>query len=219
MHAVDLTLYLVLDPDLCGGTQGMIDTTRAAVYNGATIVQLRAPKWKKRAIVECARAIKKMLAESPRTRVPLIIDDHADVCIAADADGLHVGQEDLSPVDARALIGPEKILGLSVNDEEQMAKVDTSLVDYLGVGPIYATSSKLDAAMPLGTAGFAELIARKPCPVVAIGSVKASLADVLIGAGADGLAVISAICGQQNPAEATHDLAEAIKAARAAHAA
>lgn len=95
---IDLSVYLVLDPDLCGGAQGMIDTTRAAVQNGATCVQLRAPLWKKRALVECGRALKSALAAF---HVPLIINDHADVCLAVDAEGLHVGQDDLSPSDAR----------------------------------------------------------------------------------------------------------------------
>lgn len=208
---VDLSVYLVLAPDLCGGAQGMIDTTRAAVQNGATCVQLRAPHWKKRALVECGRELKKVLRGF---NVPLIINDHADVCLAVDAEGLHVGQDDLSAQDARTIIGPDKVLGLSVSNAEELAAVDTSLVDHLGIGPIFSTSTKMDAGAALGIDGFAELAARKPCPAVAIGSVKVPIVGDLIRAGADGVAVVSAICGQPDPGSATKKLATAVACAR-----
>lgn len=204
---IDLSVYLVLDPDLCGGAQGMVNTTRAAVQNGVTCVQLRAPHWKKRALVECGRELKKVLLDF---NVPLIINDHADVCLAVDAEGLHVGQDDLSAQDARAIIGPDKVLGLSVSNAEELADVDTSLVDHLGIGPIFSTNTKTDAGAALGIDGFAELASRKPCPVVAIGSVKVPIVGDLIRAGADGVAVVSAICGQPDPGSATKDLATAV---------
>lgn len=208
---VDLSVYLVLDPDLCGGAQGMINTTRAAVQNGATCVQLRAPHWKKRALVECGRELKKVLSSF---NVPLIINDHADVCLAIDAEGLHIGQDDLSAEDARDIIGADKVLGLSVSDAEELAAVDASLVDHLGIGPIFSTSTKTDAGEALGIDGFAELASRKPCPVVAIGSVKVLIVGDLIRAGADGVAVVSAICGQTDPGAATKKLAVAVAHAR-----
>ena len=208
---VDLSVYLVLDPDLCGGAQGMIDTTRAAVQNGATCLQLRAPHWKKRALVECGRELKKILSDS---NVPLIINDHADVCLAVNAEGLHVGQDDLSAQDARAIIGPDKVLGLSVSAAKELAAVDTSLVDHLGIGPIFSTCTKTDAGEALGIDGFAKLASRKPCPVVAIGSVKVPIVGDLIRAGADGVAVVSAICGQTDPGSATKELAAAVARAR-----
>lgn len=209
---VDLSVYLVLDPDLCGSAQDMVDTTRAAVQNGATCVQLRAPHWKKRSLVECGRALKRILQG---TNVPLIVNDHADVCLAVDADGLHVGQDDLSPADARALIGPEKVLGLSVSNAKQLAAVDTSLVDHLGIGPIFLTQTKTDTAAQLGIEGFAALARRKPCPVVAIGNVKVPIVADLICSGAGGVAVVSAICGQRDPGAATRALVEAVRKARA----
>lgn len=208
---IDLSVYLVLDPDLCGGAQGMIDTTRAAVQNGATCLQLRAPQWKKRALVECGRELKRVLLG---TGVPLIINDHADVCLAVDAEGLHVGQDDLSAQDARTIIGPNRVLGLSVSNAEELASVDTSFVDHLGIGPIFSTSTKTDAGAALGIDGFAELASRKPCPVVAIGSVKVPIVGDLIRAGANGVAVVSAICGQTDPGAATKKLAAAVAHAR-----
>lgn len=215
MHAIDLSVYLVLDPELCGGFQGMIDTALAAAQNGATVVQLRAPKWKKRALAECARKLKARLAP---LHVPLIINDHADVCAAVNADGLHIGQNDLTPADARAVIGGKRLLGLSVSNAKELEAVDVNLVDHLGIGPIYSTATKTDAAPQLGIEGFASLALRKPCPVVAIGSVKASMAVDLINAGANGLAVVSAICGQSDPGFATRELAKAVSEAKAAKA-
>ncbi len=208
---VDLSVYLVLDPDLCGGAQGMIDTTRAAVQNGATCVQLRAPQWKKRELVECGRALKALLVG---TGVPLIINDHADVCLAVNAEGLHVGQDDLSPEDARAIIGSDRVLGLSVSDMDELQNVNASLVDHLGIGPIFSTATKKDAGSALGIEGFAALARLKPCPVVAIGSVKTPIVADLMHAGADGVAVVSAICGQPDPAAATRQLANAVANAR-----
>ena len=205
-----LRLYLVLDPILCGGADGMIETARLAASGGATMVQLRAPGWKKRALVECARMLKKTL--SP-LGIPLIINDHADVCLAADADGLHVGQADLAAEDARTIIGPERILGLSANTTETVSASDSELVDYLGIGPIAQTKTKPDAAAALGVEGFASLASLKPCPVVAIGSVSARNAAELIRSGADGIAVVSAICGQPDPAAAARLLAETIRQA------
>lgn len=208
---VDLSVYLVLDPDLCHGAEGMIETTCAAVANGATCVQLRAPHWKKRALVECGRELMKVLKG---TGVPLIINDHADVCVAVDANGLHVGQDDLSPADARAIIGEDKVLGLSVSTEQELAGVDTRFVDHIGIGPVFQTQTKTDAGAELGIEGFAALAARKPCPVVAIGSVKVPIVVDLIHAGADGVAVVSAICGQEDPGAATTALVRAVTKAR-----
>ena len=127
---------------------------------------------------------------------------------------MHVGQDDLSPLDARAIIGNEKILGLSVSNTQELSAVDIRLVDHLGIGPIFSTSTKPDASAALGLDGFAALASRKPCPVVAIGSVKVPIVGDLIQAGADGVAVVSAICGQANPGEATKKLVRAVQSAR-----
>lgn len=198
--AVDLSLYLVLDPDLCAGAQGMIATALSAAQAGATLVQLRAPDWKKRALVECARALKKALDP---LHVPLIVNDHADVCLAAGADGLHVGQKDLTPADARALIGPDKILGLSVNTEEELKAADVGLIDHFGIGPVFATATKKDAAAALGVPGLARLISLSPLPAVAIGGINRENAGNVLSSGVDGIAVVSAICGQHDPAGCT----------------
>ncbi len=210
MNAIDLSLYLVLDPDLCGGPAGMVHTAIQAAKNGATVVQLRAPNWKKRQWLATAFELKAALAPYG---IPLIINDHIDVALAVDAEGVHVGQGDLPALEARRLIGPDKILGLSVGSAEEMATVPAAGVDYLGIGPVYATGTKADAGEATGVALFAELVAATELPVVAIGGIHRDNCTPLFAAGTDGVAVISAICGRDDPARATAALNETIQLA------
>lgn len=203
MKTFDLSLYLVLDPGLCRGAEGMLRTTEEALEGGVTIVQLRAPTWKKRALAACARDLLEMLR--PRG-IPLIINDHADVAAAVGADGLHVGQDDLSSADARRIIGPDMILGLSAGNVDEVRGVDPALVDYLGIGPVWATATKKDAGAAVGLEGLASLSAASPLPVVAIGGIGASNAADVMRTGVDGIAVVSAICGQASPRTAAENL-------------
>lgn len=203
MKTFDLSLYLVLDPDLCRGAEDMLRTTEEALEGGVTIVQLRAPTWKKRALAACARDLLEMLR--PRG-IPLIINDHADVAAAVGADGLHVGQDDLSSADARRIIGPDMILGLSAGNVDEVRGVDPALVDYLGIGPVWATATKKDAGAAVGLEGLASLSAASPLPVVAIGGIGASNAADVMRTGVDGIAVVSAICGQASPRTAAENL-------------
>ena len=208
MKPLDLLLYLVLDPDLCGGAEGMVRTARLAAENGATVVQLRAPNWKKRQWLATARALKSVLEPFG---VPLIINDHIDIALAVDADGVHVGQDDMPVADVRRLIGPDKWLGLSVTNAVQMAEVPYELVDYLGIGPVYPTGTKSDAAPVVGVSAFAELVAESRLPVVGIGGIQVGNFLPLVQAGAKGVAVVSAICGQEDPVRATKVLLERLK--------
>lgn len=203
MKRFDLSLYLVLDPDLCGGSAGMVETAIAAAKNGVRMVQLRAPNWKKRQWLETALALKQALAGSG---VPLIINDQVDVALAVDADGVHIGQADLPPEVVRKLIGSDKLLGLSVASTKQLADSSLAGVDYLGIGPIYPTSTKADAAPVLGLSGLTELLSSINLPVVAIGGIQAGTCAPIIAAGAHGVAVVSAICGQPDVAAATTTL-------------
>lgn len=206
-----LSLYLVLDPELCGGERGMVETASLAVAGGASCVQLRAPQWEKSRWLSCGRALKELLAP---LGVPLIVNDHADVCLALDADGLHIGQQDLPAAEARALIGPHRLLGLSVSSEQEMRAVDASLVDYVGVGPVFATPTKADAAPAMGWVGLARALAVKPCPAVAIGGIKLPMLPQIAASGADGAAVVSAVCGQPDPRAAAAELRRCWDAAR-----
>lgn len=209
---LDLSVYLVTDARLCAG-RGLLETVRASAEGGATIVQLRDPDAPARRLVEQARALVAMLRP---LGIPLIVNDRADVAVSAGADGVHVGQKDLSARDVRGIIGPGKILGLSVGSPQEFAASgeDLAFVDYLGVGPVRATATKADAGAVIGIAGFAKVKALTRLPVVAIAGIDAGLAGDLVRAGADGVAVVSAICGASDPRAATRAIAEAVAAAR-----
>ena len=206
----DLSLYLVLDPDLCGA-MGMVETTRAAVAGGVTMVQLRDKLASTAELVEMGRALQAVLAG---TGVPLIVNDDVDAAIALGADGLHVGQDDCDVRSARERIGPDMILGISAETEALAAAIDPAIVDYAGVGPVFATATKPDHKQPVGLDGLARLVAASPVPTVAISGLKAEHATSVLAAGAGGLAVVSAICGKPDPRRAAEEIAEAIAAAQ-----
>lgn len=198
---IDLSLYLVIGP---GDTRGrpVADVVLAAVAGGVTAVQLRWKDHVGRAFVEEARA----LAMTLRPRgVPLIVNDRVDVALAAGADGVHVGQDDLAADAVRRLVGDALLVGLSVTSVAEAHATDPVLVDYVGIGPVFATATKPDAAPPLGLAGTraaCDVLGALGVPSVAIGGIgPANAADVL-ATGVDGIAVVSAICAAADPARA-----------------
>ncbi|WP_029874894.1 thiamine phosphate synthase [Rhizobium leguminosarum] len=211
MKAFDLSLYLVLDPDLCAGI-GMVETARLAVAGGATMVQLRDKHAGTIRIIETGRALKQAL---DGTGALLIVNDDVEAAIAIGANGLHIGQEDMDAMRARTMIGPEMILGLSVESEALANAVDPGLVDYTGVGPVFATPTKADHKQPIGFDGLARLVKASPVPSVAIGGLKADHVAQVFAAGASGLAVVSAICGTPDPEAATRRIAAEIRKVRA----
>jgi thiamine-phosphate pyrophosphorylase len=208
MKALDLSVYLVLDPGLCAA-RGMVETAVAAVRGGATMVQLRDKDADPARLAETARALKAALAGSG---VPAIVNDCAEGALAA--DGLHVGQDDMDLAAARALIGPDRILGLSVETEAAAARVDPALIDYVGAGPVFATPTKPDHKRPVGFDGLERLCAAAPVRAVAIGGLTAAHAGAVLAAGADGLAVASAICAAPDPETAARAIAHAVQEAR-----
>jgi thiamine-phosphate pyrophosphorylase len=195
-------LCVVTDRALAGG-RPLRDVVLAAVQGGATMVQLREKEASTRAFIEEARALKAALTGH---HVPLIINDRVDVALAIDAEGVHVGQTDMPVETVRALAGPGKIVGLSITSREQILRPDAAAADYLGIGPIHAQSTKTDASTPLGIGGFAALRRLTRKPSVAIGGVKAEHAQALFEAGADGLAVVSAIMAADDGTEAARAL-------------
>lgn len=211
MSRFDLSLYLVLDPGLCRG-RGMIQTARLAVRGGATMVQLRDKTGGTAALIEAGRALRQALAGSGAR---LIVNDDVAAAVAIGADGIHIGQGDMSVSEARARVGPDAILGLSVETPELAAQVDPALVDYVGAGPVFATPTKSDHKQPVGFAGLAAQVAKSPVPAVAIGGLKRQHVSHALAAGAQGVAVVSAICGQPDPEAAARALASEIGACRA----
>ncbi|WP_048305585.1 thiamine phosphate synthase [Halomonas sp. PR-M31] len=199
----DLSLYLITDPKMCA-ERGLVETVMAAVRGGVTMVQLRDKHASDAELIEQAKALKKALVGSG---VPLIINDRLEVALAADADGLHIGQTDGNAAAARKALGSDAILGLSINTAEQLAKADTSLLDYVGLGPVFATATKSDHESPLGFDGLAALAAISPLPSVAIGGLQAQHVDAVEKAGARGVAIISAICAALDPQAASQQFA------------
>ena len=209
-HPFDLSVYLITDPDL-SGARSIVEVAGAAIAGGATMIQLRDPGARTRQLVDEARAL---VALARPHGVAVIVNDRVDIALAADADGVHVGQSDMTARDARALIGPGRILGLSITREADLDDADLAAVDYLGVGPIYATLTKPDAAPPMAIGGLAAIVARVTLPIVAIGGLHAGNAVDAIQAGADGVAVVSAICAAADPEAAARELAEVVGTAR-----
>ena len=204
----DLSLYLVLDPGLCAGV-GMVETARAAVAGGATVVQLRDKAAGTARMIETGRALKAALAG---TGAVLIVNDDVEAAVAIGADGLHIGQGDMAVAEARERIGAAMVLGLSVETPALAAAVDKALVEYIGAGPVFATPSKLDHKAPVGFEGLAAQVAASPVPAVAIGGLKAEHVAQVLKAGAQGVAVVSAICGQPDPKAAARALRDRIDA-------
>jgi thiamine-phosphate pyrophosphorylase len=208
----DPTLYLVTDPELTRG-RSLIEVVGAAVKGGVTLVQLRDKHADGRALLEQARALKALLDP---LGVPLIVDDRVDVAVAAGAAGCHVGQTDLPAEGARAILGPDAILGLSIDRVEQARAADPEHVDYVAHGPFAATGTKPDAGAPVGARGIAAVRELSALPLVAIGGIDADNAADAIRAGADGIAVVSAIMAAADPEAAARELRAVIDAARRA---
>ena len=202
---LDLSLYLVTDPILCGQL-GVAATVSAAVGAGVTVVQLRDLDATDDEIVALGREVMTVLRG---TGVPLIVNDRAHLVDAIGASGAHVGQSDLEIHQARAMVGPTAYLGLSVQTVEHVVAARehaAGTVDYLGVGPVWGTATKLDAAAPGGLERLSQITSASPWPCVAIGGITPERLSMVRGAGALGVAVVSAICGQPDVATATRTL-------------
>lgn len=214
----DYRVYLVTDRPLCKG-RDVVDVVAAAAAGGVTMVQLREKDISGREFVELGRALMDVLA--PR-QIPLLINDRVDVALAIGAQGVHVGQSDIPYADVRAIMGPEAIIGLSVETMEQALNVpDLDQLpggalgpDYLGVGPIFATSTKQDAAPVWGVELLAALRSQTSQTLVAIGGISTENAGEVMQAGADGVAVVSAIVSADDPEAAAKHLRKTVNAAK-----
>lgn len=205
-----LTLYLVTDfPDRY--PNGLFVGVESALEGGVTLVQYRAEVGTDRQHYETLLALREMLRGRD---VPLIVNNRADLAVAIDADGLHIGQSDLPASVARKMIGPEKILGLSVTKPSELYTVDPKVVDYIGIGPVFPTESKDDAASALGLIGLKMIAESVPLPNVAIGGISSEKIPEIIHAGANGIAVVSALSQANRPDVAARELLAAIVSSR-----
>ena len=211
---VDLRCYAIVDPEVSGGHE-LPDLCRMLAAGGVTLVQLRDKLTDTRVMVERARAIKAALG-----RVPLVINDRVDVALAVGCAGVHIGWDDMAPADARRLLGPDAIIGLTVNSPQRADATDLGLIDYAGIGGVYGTTSKATKNAPIGLAGMARVIEalhrREPGFLTCgIAGINAGNAAPVIDAGADGVSVISALSMAKDPRVAAQELLRVVDAALA----
>ena len=204
---VDLRLNAIVDPERANG-RSLAELTRMIVAGGATLIQLRDKHGSTRRMIEEARAIRAVLAG---TGVRLVINDRVDVALIAEADGVHVGQDDMRAEDARRLLGPGAIIGVSIKTVALANAAPLDVLDYAGVGGVYATTSKDNPNAPIGAAGLRDIVAAfrarsQDFPIVGIAGIDAGNAAPVIEAGADGVAVISALSMQDDPQAAAREL-------------
>ncbi|MFW1468997.1 thiamine phosphate synthase [Vibrio parahaemolyticus] len=194
-------LYLVTDDQQDLPT--LKHVVRKAVEGGVTMVQVREKHGDVREFIERAQAVKTILEG---TGVPLIINDRVDVALAVDADGVHLGQSDMPAEITRQLIGPNKILGLSIETEDQLAEADSLPIDYIGLSAIFATPTKINTKKHWGIEGLKMALNTTSLPIVAIGGINETNIPALSATGVHGLALVSAICHAENPTKAAEYL-------------
>lgn len=205
---LDPTLYLLLGPEVADP----VALARDAVAGGVTLLQWRD---KTGCTADQVASVRALVAASA---VPVLVNDRADVALVAGAAGVHVGHGDLTPAQARQIVGPDAIVGITVHTLEEAAAVDGAPVDYASVGGVFETRSKINTSRPIGVAGFCSIAARlrrdRALPVVAIAGIRPERARVLAAEGADGVAVMSAVTRAQNPRAAAAALRAAVEAGR-----
>lgn len=202
----DLSVYLVTD----SADETALQTALAAARGGVTAVQLRDKSLSDATFIERGRRFKAALAPFG---VPLIVNDRLAAAVAIDASGVHVGQSDVSATEARAVLGPSRLVGLSIETPAQVAEVDRDAVSYIGAGPVRATSSKPDHAPPTGFDGLAAICRAASHPVIAIGGLSLGDVGAIKASGCTGMAVVSAIALSDDPEGATRELVRAWRTA------
>lgn len=214
MKPVDWSLYVVTDSGLCG-ERPLAACVEAALRGGATVVQLREKQATTRRLVELGRALREL---TRRYGVPFIVNDRLDVALAVEADGVHLGQDDLPVEAARRILKPGCLIGASVESPEEALAAERAGADYLGVGPVFATATKPDAGVPRGPQLIQAIRRVTGLPIVAISGIDARNAPLAIRAGADGVAVVAAVMGAADVEGAARELAQAVRGALAARA-
>jgi len=203
---VDYSLYLVTDRNL-SRKRSSEEIVGAAVRGGVTCVQLREKHCSTREFIREARSLQPLLH---RYKIPLIINDRLDVALAVGADGLHLGQSDMHIDDARRLAGKKMIIGISAENLDDAIIAQQEGADYIGISPVFATDTKADTAAPLGLEGIRRIRKAVNIPLVGIGGINMSNAREILSAGADGVAVVSAIVAADCPETATAELKKLI---------
>jgi len=207
---VDYSLYLVTDRPLAGGRL-LVDVVRRAVIGGVRAVQVRE---KDASVREYLALVREMKALLEPLKVPLFVNDRVDVALASDAAGIHVGQRDMPCADVRRLVGPSRVVGVSVSTPEEAAQAEAQGADYLGVSPVFVTPTKTDTPEATGLEGLRAIREATRLPLVAIGGIHVGNAASVVAAGADGVAVVSAIMAAEDPEAASRELLAAVERGR-----
>jgi thiamine-phosphate pyrophosphorylase len=206
MKGFDPRLYLVTDSGLAGH-RPLEEVVAAAVRGGVTAVQLREKEASTREYISLARRLKVVLTEFG---VPLIINDRVDVALAAGAAGVHLGRSDMAYDDARRLLGPERVIGISIERLEQAREAELWDIAYIAASPVFPTPTKKDTGPAWGLEGLRRLRSASKHRIVAIGGVNETNAAEVMAAGADGIAVVSAVMAAEDPEAAARKLKEVI---------
>ncbi|VVS91589.1 thiamine phosphate synthase [Desulfoluna spongiiphila] len=204
---VDYSLYLVTDRGLAK-ERSILEIVKKAISGGVTCVQLREKACSTREFIDQARALKAWLDQK---EVPLIINDRVDVALAVGASGIHLGQSDMHIRDARCLLPEGSLIGISAESQEDALAAERDGADYIGISPVFATPTKTDTAPPLGLEGVRRMRKAIRIPLVGIGGIGLSNGAGVMTAGADGIAVVSAIVAADDPQKAARALKKAIE--------
>jgi len=200
-HNIDYTLYLVTDRELTAAAS-IEECVEQAILGGCTIVQLREKTASSREFFQTALRVKEI---TTRLKVPLIINDRVDIALAINADGVHIGQEDMPYETVRRIIGKDKIIGVSAGNLAEALLAANMGADYIGVGAMFTTDTKTDTSL-ISIEELKRIRSEVNIPIVAIGGINKNNVLLLGGTGINGIAVVSAIVSQKNPAEAAREL-------------
>ncbi len=206
----DYSLYLVTDAALAGA-RGVTAVVQAAVAGGVTLVQWREKRGNRRESLLRVMSLREWLR---LRQVPFIVNDDVELALACDADGIHVGQGDLPCAEVRRRVGTEMLIGVSVSTVAEAMQAERDGADYLGVSPVFATPTKPDAPPAAGLDGLRAIRAAVRLPLVAIGGIQAENAGAVMQAGADGVAVVSAIMAAADPCAAARALRQQVMKAK-----
>jgi len=198
----------ILTDDVLQSTFSHVELAQFAMKGGADTIQFRQKVGSTKRMIEIARYIRELCS---RQNVPFIVNDRVDVAIAVDADGVHLGQDDFPIPFARRLLGGGKIIGGSAATLDEAEKCFSEGADYVGFGPVYPTASKVDAGPASGIQALKKVVQETPLPIIAIGGITKERIPEVMGAGAYGIAVISAVCCEKEPEIATRFLHSALR--------
>jgi thiamine-phosphate pyrophosphorylase len=204
---IDWKLCFIADSE-AAAERDVISLAAEAVEGGATIIQLRGKKWTSRDFLELGLRAGRLLRPK---KIPLIINDRLDIALACKADGVHLGQDDMPLLYARKLLGKDRMIGISVATPAEAEVAARGGADYIGAGPVFRTLSKQDLGPLLGLEGLRSIRQKVTIPILAIGGISSANVSDVVSAGADGIAVISAIASAANPKKAATELIETIE--------